>query len=232
MKYVYSGIKGLYPFRNSARGYTLIEVIIATAIFSAMVLLATMALNQGLRQYQGLMDKGVNFWEMARHFWMNRSVASMTDYYVSDDKGKWFPYFRGGNDMFSYVSLAPIAGDLPVVVWITREKLEDGRYALIYRERPVHTQTRRNLESDYALETYKKGQSLVVMDGLDDLKFRFYGYYYAKQKEEWSDEYEGEKRFRLPTLVEIDYVSQGGKGTLYFGIRANSPRKTAYNETN
>jgi general secretion pathway protein J len=134
--------------------------------------------------------------------------------------------------MFSYVSLAPIAGDLPVVVWVTREKLEDGRYALIYRERPVHTQIRRNLESDYALETYKKGQSLVVMDGLDDLKFRFYGYYYAKQKEEWSDEYEGEKRFRLPTLVEIDYVSQGEKGTLYFGIRANSTRKTAYNETN
>ena len=230
MKYVCSGIKGLGPFRNSTKGYTLIEVIIATAIFSAMVFLATMALNQGLRQYQGLMDKGVNFWEMARHFWMNRSVASMTDYYVSDDTGKWFPYFRGADDMFSYVSSAPITGDLPVVVWVNRENGAAGKYDLVYRELPVYSKTWRDLESDAVLDGYKKGEPMVIMGDLDKLQFRYYGYSIAKQKEEWSDDFEGRKRTRLPALIEITYVSQGKKGTLYFGIRTNSTRKAVYNE--
>jgi general secretion pathway protein J len=230
MKYVCSGIKKLCLSRNRAKGYTLIEVIVATAIFSAMVLLAAMALNQGLRQYQGLMDKGVNFWEMARHFWINRSVASMTDYYVSDDTGKWFPYFRGTDDMISFVSLAPVAGDLPVVVWVNREIGPDGKYSLVYRELPVYSKNWRDLESDTILDGYKKGEPLVIMEGLDKLRFRYYGYYIAKQKEEWFDDFEGRKRSRLPTLIEITYEFQRKKGTLYFGIRAASGRKGTYNE--
>jgi hypothetical protein len=71
---------------------------------------------------------------------------------------------------------------------------------------------------------------MVIMEDLDKLRFRYYGYYSAKQKDEWSDDFEGRKRSKLPALVEITYESQGKKGTLYFGIRANSALKATYNE--
>ncbi len=195
-----------------------------------MILLATMALNQGLKEYHGLMEKGVNFWETAKHFWVDRSVGSMTDYYVSDGKGKWFPYFRGGEDMVSYVSLAPLAGDLPVVVWITKEREDNGKYVLLYRESPVDVKNMKDLDGDYTLDRYKKIEPVVIMEGLEKLRFRYYGLVPGKGVEEWSVDFDGAKRFLLPGVIEMEYVLNGKKEVLLFGSHVNSTWKANYSE--
>ncbi|PMP91694.1 MAG: prepilin-type cleavage/methylation domain-containing protein, partial [Hydrogenobaculum sp.] len=55
------------------KGYTLIEVIIAVAIFSMMVVLGTMAFTQGLRQYKNILRHGLNFWQNAKYVWLTKS---------------------------------------------------------------------------------------------------------------------------------------------------------------
>src|SRR5208283_6146541 len=77
------------------KGYTFIEVLVAMAIFSSMIMLATMALNQGLKQYRGLMEKGVNFWDKAKYLWIDSSFGTVVDYYVYKEKVGWAPYFYG-----------------------------------------------------------------------------------------------------------------------------------------
>lgn len=225
-----SGIKHLSLLRRYSEGYTLIEVVVATAIFSSMVLLAAMALNQGLKQYHGLMESGVNFWDNARHLWVNRSLSSAMDYYVTDDTGKWFPYFSGSQESVSYVSLAPLTGDIPVVVWIMKEQQDNGRYSLVYYELPVYTKTFREIERDYAFSEYKKGHSIKLLSDLDNVEAEFYGYDFLKQRDEWFNDFQGSKRFVLPSLLKFNCTIEGKRHILMFRINTNSTRKTIYNE--
>jgi len=195
-----------------------------------MVLLATMAINQGLKQYHGLMERGINFWDNARHLWVNRSLSSAVDYYVADDTGKWFPYFYGSRDRVSYISLAPLVGDIPVVVWIIKERQANGRYSLVYYELPVYTKTSKEIERDYVFNEYKKGQSIKLLSDLDDVEPEFYGYDFLKQKDEWSNGYQGSKKMTLPSLLKFNYTIEGRKNILMFRLNTNSMRKAVYNE--
>ena len=114
-------------------------------------------MNQGLKQYQGLVEKGLCFWEYAQNLWTDKSFHSTIDYYVNTNTSGWFPYFRGNQEGVSFVTLAPFAGDLPVVVWIRKESTEDGKEGLVYYELPVYAKSYRELKDDFTSGAYKKG---------------------------------------------------------------------------
>lgn len=229
---MFSGVPELIKLlrRKNFKGYTFIEVLVAMAIFSAMVMLATTALDQGLKQYRGLMEKGVNFWDKAKYLWIDDSFGSVVDYYVYKGNIGWFPYFYGDGERISYVSLTPLVGDLPVVAWIMKEKRDNGLYAVVYYELPVYTKTARELDLDYINGNYKKGNSLLLLDGVADIDMEFYGLDASKRSGEWSQDFDGSKRQSLPSTVKLTYVSDGKKHTLLFCINTNSMRKTDYNE--
>jgi len=214
-----------------SRGYTLIEVLVALAIFTAMVTLAGMALNQGLRQYHGLMEQGLDFWRYARMIWIDKSFNSATDYYVRTRSDGWFPYFRGGPDGISYVSRAPFAGDLPVVVWLKKERDGEGVTTLTYYELPVYTRTYEDIERALLSGDYKKGQRVPMLEKLDGVSFRYYGYNAGKGRYEWFDRFEGNKMKRLPKLIQVSYNQGDSSKSLFFNLNVNSLLKTGYNAT-
>jgi len=214
-----------------SKGYTLIEVIVAIAIFAVMVSLAGMALNQGLRQDQGLMEKGLDFWSYARMIWIDQSFNSVTDYYVRTRADGWFPYFRGSSDSVSYVSLAPVAGELPVVVWIRKEKEGDGRSALTYYELPVYTKTFEEIDRNLLFGDYRKGETVRMLEQLDSVSFDYYGYDAGKGSYEWFDRFEGSRMKRLPTLIRVSYSQGNSSGYLVFNVNVNSLLKAGYNAT-
>ncbi|MFO0753214.1 MAG: prepilin-type N-terminal cleavage/methylation domain-containing protein [Thermodesulfovibrionales bacterium] len=216
--------------RIRPQGYTLLEVLVAMAIFSSMVMLATMALNQGLKQYHGLMEKGINFWDRAKGLWMDGSFGSLLDYYVRKENGDWFPYFYGSQERVSYVSLSPLAGDMPVAVWIVKERRGAGKYAVVYYELPVYTKSLKDLERDFLLGDYRKGNSLVLLDDVEKVELDFYGYDTPEQKSGWFRDFDAGKKLSLPSLVKLTYTGEQGKQTLHFGINTNSRRKGGYNE--
>ena len=216
--------------RRFCRGYTLIEVLIAAAIFGSMVTLATMALNQGLKQYQGLMEKGLDFWDYARYVWIQRSFGAATDYYIYTRTDGWTPYFLGNQETISYVSLSPLAGDLPVVVWIKNEQSSDGKHALVYYELPVYTKTYQAIERDAVFADYKKGSLITLLKGLEKLDVSFYGHDLSRRENLWSSDFDARKKKLLPTLVKLDYVIAGQKNVLVFSLNVNSTIKMHYNE--
>ena len=211
-------------------GYTLIEVLVALVIFTAMVTLAGMALNQGLAQYHGLVEKGLNFWDYAKPIWIDKSFNSTTDYYVHTRSDGWFPYFKGDRSSVSYVSLAPFAGERPVVVWIKSEEADNGKRSLVYYELPVYTKTYEEIDRDYVFGNYKKGKSFKLLDGVDEIEFSFYGYDFAKRMYQWCGDFDGNKRKVLPSLVKISYGRASGRGEFIARINVNSLAKRDYNE--
>jgi general secretion pathway protein J len=214
--------------RRAISGYTLIEVIVAMAIFSAMLLLGGMALNQGLKQYQGLVEKGLCFWDYAQNIWTDKSFHSTIDYYVNSNSNVWFPYFRGNQEGVSFVTLAPFAGDYPVVVWIRKERTADGKENLIYYELPVYAKSYPELDRELISGAYRKGKSIKILDGVDRIQFEFYGYDIRDEKHKWRKIFEGMETKQLPLLVRIEYMRGDEKRMFMYAIHVNSQMKRGY----
>jgi len=213
---------------RSVSGYSLIEVVVATAIFSAMLLLGGMALNQGLKQYQGLVDKGLCFWDYAQNIWTEKSFHSIIDYYAHTDAQGWFPYFRGSQEGISFVTLAPFAGDQPVAVWIRKEGAEGGKQKLVYHELPVYAKSYRELEDDFSSGAYSKGKSVEIFGDADKIQFGFYGYSVRDEEHKWRRNFEGVETLQMPLLVRIEYVRGDEKKMLTYAIHVNSQFKRGY----
>lgn len=227
---MYSDInRYMFPESRRPKGYTLIEVLVAMLIFTAMLMLAGVALNQGLAQYHGLVEKGLNFWNYAKNIWIDKSFNSATDYYVYTRSDGWFPYFKGGQDGVSYVSLVPFAGELPVIVWIRSEDEEGGKYSLVYYETPVYTKTYEEIDRDYVFGDYKNGKSFKLLEGVEGIEFSFYGYDFTKRMYQWYSSFDGNKMKALPSLVKISYTRDAGRGDIVVGINVNSLAKRVYN---
>jgi general secretion pathway protein J len=195
-----------------------------------MMMLAGMALNQSLKQYHGLAEKGIGFWDYAKKIWIDKSFNSITDYYVHTRSDGWFPYFRGSQEGISYVSLAPLAGDLPVVVWIRNEAGESGMRSLVYYELPIYTKSYDEIDRDYIFADYKKGKSLKLLEEVEGIEFSFYGYDFNERRFKWYSQFDGNKMKLVPASIGISYAYGGQKGRLVFGINVNSLIKMNYNE--
>ena len=222
-----------YIHRNRychSKGYTLIEVLVAMAIFSSMLMLAGVALNQGLKQYHGLAEKGIGFWDYAKKIWIDKSFNSTIDYYVYRRGDGWFPYFKGNQEGISYISLAPLAGDLPVVVWIRNEAENNGMRSLVYYELPVYAKSYEEIDRDYIFGDYKKGKSLKLLEGVEGIEISFYGYDFPDRRYRWYNNFDGSRMKLLPSSIEISCRHDGKKDKLVFGINVNSLLKMYYNE--
>lgn len=207
------------------------EVLVAMVILTSMLMLGGVAINQGLGQYQGLVERGLNFWDYAKAIWIDKSFNAATDYYLYTRSEQWFPYFQGEQDRLSFVSLAPFAGDAPVVVWIVSASEKDGRRSLVYYELPVNAKTYEELEREYVFGDYKKGKSFVILDNVNAIELGYYGYDLRDKKRGWHSRFDGRIMKNLPSQVKISYRhNQTEKGILLFNLNVNSLIKTGYNE--
>jgi general secretion pathway protein J len=214
-----------------SEGYTLIEVLVAMAIFTSMVMLAGMALNQSLRQYHGLAEKGLGFWDYAKKIWMDKSFNSMIDYYVYTRSDGWSPYFKGSQEGLSYVSVALLAGDRPVVVWIRSEAEENGMRSLIYYELPVYAMSYEEIDRNEIFADYKKGRSTKLFEGVEGIEFSFYGYDFRDRQFKWYSNFDGNRMKVLPSSILVSSRSAGKIDKSVFSINVNSMMKYVhYNE--
>ena len=228
---MYSGTnRYIHRKRCCAEGYTLIEVLVGMAIFSAMMVLAGTALDQGLKQYHGLAEKGIGFWDDAKKIWIDKSFNSTMDYYVHTRSDEWFPYFRGSQEGVSYISLAPLTGELPVVVWIRNEAEENGMRSLVYYELPVYTKSYEEIERNDIFADYKKGRSLKFLEGVEGIEFSYYGYDLRGRRFRWYSNFDGNRMKVLPSSVLVSYRREGKTDKFVFGINVNSMMKMVYNE--
>jgi len=217
---------------NHNKGYTLLEVLISIVIFSAMLLLGSVAFNQGLKNYETIAKRGIHFWENTRLLLLQRSFSSIFDYFVHDSRGRFFPYFIGRTDLISFVTNSPLSYDYPVLVVLSKEKREEGSLDLVYYEQPVFTMNYDEIERFINFKEYQKlARRVVFLSNLESITFSYYVFDQRRGLYTWVSTYEGRNGLYLPKMVKIEYQEKGAnRDSLILGIYVDTTRKLFYNE--
>ena len=150
------------------RGFTLIEMLVAMAIFSALVAVLVLGYRQGLM----LWEKG----QQQTHRWLKLEFryrlldTLITQAVISDDevsRGLFIPYFKGTKTSMQLISAAPLM-DMPGhvrPVALQAVQADDGTWQLRYREGRRYSDPGRGLVWD--------GKWMVLLNGLRNISFRF-----------------------------------------------------------
>lgn len=197
-----------------------------------MIVLGSIAFTQGLKHYEAIAKRGINFWENTRIFLLQRSVSSIFDYFVHDSTGRFFPFFLGEIDFVSYVTSCAMSYDLPVLVILSKEKRDDGYFDLNYYELPVLTMNYEEIEKLINLREYRKtAHRVLLLSNLEDLSFSYYVFDQKRGFYVWVSSLDGRSHLRLPKMIKIEYKEKNGpREILFLGLQVDSTRKLIYNE--
>ncbi len=165
------------------RGFTLLEILLATLLLSIVAVAVVGAIRLGVRSVQKAEAK-VQELDTIRGLYLNleRQLSSvvLSTRWVD---GKRFVWFEGDKRGFQFLSTSSLLGsrDSFVEVSYTVEETDRG-FQLIERER---------------LPGEEKGVSIVLMDNIDKVVFL-----YLDQEMEWKEEFKESKVFpRAVALV-------------------------------
>ncbi|MCI4624376.1 MAG: prepilin-type N-terminal cleavage/methylation domain-containing protein [Candidatus Magnetoovum sp. WYHC-5] len=208
--------------RRTNSGYTLIEVIIALAIFTAMSVFCVITLNQALKQYKSVMDDGLRFWDYAKGFWLVKSFNSIFDYYISIDGRNAVPYFYCDANVISYATTAPLANEGPVIAWIIKEKSATQGYSLVYYEMPIYTGGVKDIEKLYKSGHYKDGTRAIIIDNIYKATFQVYVMDLNTAKSAWVNVYNSISGRTLPEFIALSYNGPDKRNSIIFNVRNNS----------
>jgi len=149
------------------QGFTLIEMLIAIAIFSSLIAVLLMSFHQGLSLWEKGHKKAARWISLEhRYDWLEHvfSQANAAGYHVAGKHMR--PFFHGDKKEMTLITAAPIMdtpGSLKPVQfrWIER----DGRYALMYREG--------RQGADVHMDSFDFSDWIPLLHGVEKAYFRY-----------------------------------------------------------
>lgn len=226
---------------NRSAGFTLIEVLIATMVLSAVVYLATLSYSMFLNVWEEkrLTDtSAINGYRS--HILVRSALESIYDYYVTDPanekKGLHYPYFKGGRDTLEFVTLSSVfKKGVPAAARIRLKDQDNGdeKYrAIVYEEAPLD-----NAYIKYYSDNLKYSRLMAVYTGIKKINIRYYGVWETKWMPEkhdfetiykWQETFDGKKKNAVPEIIEMTLITDNGDKTLFFTVRGNNVYKRGF----
>lgn len=157
--------------RRISRGFTLIEMMVALAIFSLLISILLGGYSQGLSLWQRAIDKS-SVWQsyQYRSLWISRLTQQLvlSDYRMAS--GTTMDFFQGDQLGFVAISSSPItsAGGRPMPVeFKLHENIELGHVQLLYREANKANDPERGMG-------LQNKPWLVLLDHINNAQFSYY----------------------------------------------------------
>ena len=196
---------------KNSRGFTLVELLVAAAIFSFVIGLAAYS----FRFYTNIVKKVVMpYPEEAVNFSKLQDTLRSIFYFVGEKKdlfGKrqFFLYFYGKPNEIKFISAKPIFGDS---ISVCRLYQKDGKLRL--DESPVYSKY-----DNYKLpEIAADKKDTVLMNNVSKIEIT---YFTDKMETTFLKE-------KIPQLIKIDITQNNKKLTFYFKIESDFSSKKAY----
>lgn len=182
------------------KGFTLIELLIALAIFGMVVGIATYGYSLFSRHWEGRLGHFQQAQDQYQRLALVVAALENTlPYVVRGPDGAPGFYFLGRDEGLTLVTMSPVfsAGGL-AVVRVFREPSDDGTWNLLYEEAPLE-----GVQLRLASQTLPFEHRMIVLRGLPDLEFRYFGWRSIEKRmavadapelgyaPEWSNEFDG-----------------------------------------
>ena len=226
---------------RNAKGFTLIEVLIATMVLSAVVYLATISCSMFLNVWEKkrLTDtSAINAYRS--HILVRSALESIYDYYVTDPAnekaGRYYPFFNGEGDMLEFVTLSSVfKKGVPAAarIRLDNQPAGDENYrAIVYEEAPLD-----NAYIKYSGDNLKYSRLMTVYTGVKKINIRYYGIWETKWMPEkdgfetiykWQKTFDGKKKNAVPEIIEMTLITDNGDKALLFPVRGNNVYKRGF----
>ena len=178
--------------RSRARGFTLLEVVIALSIVGALLVIMFGGLRVGL----GAWSRGENRAELLEH---ERNVDQLVDQTLggsylyrpaSGPETKAGILFQGDPDKLAFVTVSPpVPASVPIAFTAVTLSLETG-------DHPGLTIRQKVLPND---DPFESVPPVIVDPGVTALRFR----YQREAGDDWEERWDGTKEKGLPFAVEV-----------------------------
>lgn len=226
---------------NCNAGFTLIEVLIATMVLSAVVYLAMLSYSMFLNVWEEkrLTDtSAINGYRS--HILVRAALESIYDYYVTDPAnekaGRYYPFFKGEKDTLEFVTLSSVfSKEVPAVARLRLERQDTavGESCKVIYEEALLDQT----YIKYVDFQPEYSHAMVVYADVKKINIRYYGEWETRWVPDrdafetlyrWQDTFQGEERNTIPEAVELTLDTGAAETTLLFPVRANNVYKKAF----
>ena len=194
------------------RGFTLVELLVAVAIFGLVVGVATYGFSLFSRHWEG---RSVGFdraqFQYQRLDLVAAALEDALPWAVRDAAGAPGFYFLGRDEGFTLVTGSPVFSPGRVaVIRLFREPDGAGRWKLVYEEAPLDGVLLRE-----AGQVLPFAHRMVVLDGLSQPAFRYFGWESLErrltadevagpgERPGWFDEYDGLVRRQHPQRIAL-----------------------------
>ena len=222
--------KGASP---GTRGFTLIEVMIATLILGIVLAIAVRAGSNFTALWQKDSRLFARELDSARYrMLLSQAIEAACGYHVKVPSGwsdqRHVPFFKGAPQAMTFVTLSSFFNHgAPAAARLYARPGEGGDYDLVYQEASLDS---------FFIETWAEpitySRQAVIEAGLSGLRFRYYGVVDQKLNAggrsvteiyQWGSRYSGKETGRLPDKIEIELArAEGGRETQNFAIQARS----------
>ena len=195
---------------RTLRGFSLLELLVAMAVLSLVIGIATYAYAMFIRHWDGQLGRyDVAQAQYQRLEWLATALEDTLPYIVQDDQGEPGFYFLGREEGLTLVTLSPIFGvGEPALIRVFREVDEQGSWRLVYEEAPFAgtVLARADQRMDFR-------HRLIIARGLPRPVFRYFGWAELSSRlafgeadvvnRGWFDEYDGLVRRYHPEKIEV-----------------------------
>jgi prepilin-type N-terminal cleavage/methylation domain-containing protein len=182
------------------KGFTLIEMLIALAIFGMVVGIASYGFSLFSRHWEGRLGRFQQSQDQLQR--LDLVVAALENtlpYVVRDASGAPGFYFLGREEGLTLLTMNPVfaAGSI-AVIRVFREPAGNGKWNLLYEEAPLAGQKLR-----LASQVLPFSHRMIVLRDVPDLGFRYFGWRSLERRvavadapelgyePEWATEFDG-----------------------------------------
>lgn len=196
------------------RGFSLVELLVALVILTAVIALAGQAFSLFSKGWSGRLGRfDQSFSEVRSKLIIEDTLRSLRPYVVPNQESEGRVYFEGNPNGFVAVSQRYERDrEVLLVVRLSLVQAADLTYGLLYEERPF------DLRSPFkAGEKLEFSAPVVLASGLTAPNFRYYGVKPAGAIQgaiepseftpaEWSSSYNSLVTFQQPLKIQLTYT--------------------------